>query len=276
MSTAIQPRTIRGLNRPRYEYLLYNPGPEAVSGKYNSEDYVIPGRSEFWTDPQTGQRFHEPGVLPLIPRGVHRIFRDFKPAFEPVTAEEVARHLVGEDGRSGQLGARGVRLLNPTAETGVNLDIKADADAMWSEWQYQDDLHLTQTYESEQAALKAAGMPLRRPDRKLQAAYLRLAQYQSGGVGEPFSCGQCNQGAKDEAVLKHHIETFHPLKKQELLEQAGLAKKQPAQAQPAAETFNEPPPERPDLSMLDVDLKDMPDDIEEPKRRGRPRKEIVA
>lgn len=197
--------SLEALKGPTYELRVYNPCEEEVEADYAGETYRIPAMSD----------------VAVIPKGSHRLWDSNQTSAHgiggwklvPVTAEEVVRYMVGDDGRSGRLGARGIRLLDPRGDgNGINDKIRGEAREAWLRKQEDNDQAWVKAHEDTvRKALELGMKNPPEPDQKTLAAYRRLRERRAAGVSteKPFRCTRCGLGVMTQADLDQHAEDFH-------------------------------------------------------------------
>jgi hypothetical protein len=219
--------------RERY---LYNPGP-AFSYEFANETFHFPAYDKCWVDPQTKKAWHEPGVMPVRPRGQHKwwnkeVVLEGQPAFQPKphTAAEVVGYFLGDDFKSGHLGkTRGVRELSPSDAKDESIDAKIKEDARTS--------YLRNRYEQAQqniARAKASNAKAAAENRPIEAAnailledYKFVAEYDSlvSASLPRHQCPECfNRFVEKTGAgsLEAHINALHPSNAADLLITAGI------------------------------------------------------
>jgi hypothetical protein len=211
----------RSMISPVVEFRLYNPGTQAVEGRYDGRFYRVPPRDECFVDPRTKVKF-EPGVLPI--RGysyTRQEGRELKSY--TITAKDIVTHLTGEDGISGQIGGAGVRLLPPPGDPMADL-IKQEALEANERKTYEDAGHTIAAFEAMNAKRIEMKQPPLPPNPKQREAYrYRSAVDAKGSVQQAaFTCPRCFDGVPSETALREHIETLHAPWAPSLLKAAGL------------------------------------------------------
>lgn len=199
------------LAEEKRERRLYNPGP-AFSAEYASEVFKFPGKDEHWVDPVSGEKYSEPGVMPVRPRFAHRKWdlEQRPPVWikVPFTAAEVIDYLIGSDGTTGKVGQyRGVRELTPNGDAILDAQIKAEADEAYHVARTEQARASTRAHEASNAKRVAEGLTPLPPNKEVLADYEFLA---SGNVTKQHVCRQCYAGFGDADSLKAHVTKIHP------------------------------------------------------------------
>ena len=184
------------LLKPKVEFRLYNPCPEPVEQDFDSWTYVIPAKG-----------FLEIAGRPSHPHPDPRLkgspgYRDF-----PIEAKDIVKHLVGEDGRSGKLGQRGVRVLFGDSRDEA---VIAEADAAAAEWQYRCDLQTEYAHNKSNTNLKEQGIAPAPPSARVQDAIRRRVEYEKGNnTRATHPCPECEWPFYSEQEVSSHIESTH-------------------------------------------------------------------
>lgn len=185
------------ISKPVISYELYNPADEEVEFMYNGELYRIPPHDVHWEGrhPGNGQlfRYPESGIRPLW-------------GTRWVTALDILRHAVGDDGLAGAVGGCGIRALFGDKRDDY---VKKDARIAWVESKRAQCLAITRAHET---AVRLAGeeqteRPI--PSKRVRDAYKFLAQ-DSQDASRAYVCAVCNWGFALERELDLHAVTVHP------------------------------------------------------------------
>lgn len=212
----------KSILKPDVQYRLYNPNPKAVEGQHNGRCYRIPARDEHYVDSR-GQKFPEPGVLPIYPYMNQVRLGDRTVEDRLMTAEMIVVHLVGEDGVSGQIGGAGIRLL-PSANDPLAEAVKRDALEASRAKAYADAGATIAAFEAENAKrieYKQTPVP---PPAKVKEAYRFRAEAERVSEADlpAFQCPKCYEGIPTEEKLRAHISELHAAYEGTLLKAANL------------------------------------------------------
>jgi hypothetical protein len=215
----------RSMIRPTVAFRLFNPSPVAVEGIHNGRFYRVPACDEHYVDRTVAppQEYPEPGVLPIsgyeYNETVGRV-----PERRIITAEDIVIHLTGEDGVSGQLGPRGIRLLYTVGDE-RNDAIKKEALEAYKTKTYEDAGATIAAFEAmnnKRVEFKQNPMP---PTPKVREAYRYRAEVERGDTVQraDFSCPKCYEGITTETLLRDHITELHGQYASMLFKAAGLS-----------------------------------------------------
>jgi len=168
--------------KPVAQYALHNPWPIEWSFEFGAKTYRLPPR----------------GDLAIADR----------PDVQ-ATAVQVLAFAVGSDGRSGVIGARGIRVL-----FGDDRDthVRAEAHKAYLERETLDDAEICRSHELQILAAQNAGAPLPRPTQRVVDAYKRRASREAEAELK-FSCPACNIGFKDQHEVAVHTVALHKNRK---------------------------------------------------------------
>ena len=121
----------------------------------------------------------------------------------------VMEFLVGPDGRSGALGACGIRPLTGIAERDVL--IKAEAKKAWSEKRYFDARSKVRSHEDAVETARKSGRERPAHSKAVEEAYRIVKEYEDGGYAPVarFICEVCNKGVYSEGEKQRHMEDAH-------------------------------------------------------------------
>lgn len=184
------------------EYMVYNPSPIELQAE-------VAGNTIRFC-PQTEDRGYGPGVTIVgpIPFGIRRPdLKNNRPG-EDMEARLVVRHILGDDGRSGQMGSAGLRAL--TADVERNARIISEADQAWAEKRYMNAKARIRNHEKAVVKAKEAQVDPPVPDKSLREDYKFVRDHESsyGGIAT-HPCRKCNAPANSEQERQEHMRDIH-------------------------------------------------------------------
>jgi hypothetical protein len=211
------------------EARLYNPGESFRTKDYgNRESFLLPAHDEVWRDPKTGDQPETlPGVMRLLPRAYQdAINREVMPP-APIRVqhktEEVLAWLIGDDGKSGQVGGepRFVRELSPSDAIDEEYDARVIAAARreYLVGRVRAAESSVARHEAANADRKVKGIPIQPPTGLVKKDYELLA---SQLIQKGVACPKCGENHQNLDALKPHIDMFHPKDIDALYAEAGI------------------------------------------------------
>lgn len=173
---------------PVSQYTLCNASDATVSFTYGGKDYHIPPNGVLELHDRPGQNFRFNG--------------------EVITAKEVMNYAVGEDGISGAVGKRGVRVLFGDSRDELVWD---DSRTVARKFKYDSAVAKIYAHEAHVKKFSEQGMQAQKPSADVREAYRIRDEYERdyGEVVEPFPCPTCNWGFKSQDALNFHQESMH-------------------------------------------------------------------
>jgi hypothetical protein len=217
------------------EARIYNPGDEFRTKDYgNRESFLMPAFDAIWSDPQTGDQPESvPGVMRLRPKGyqdaVNREVSPPTPVRVAHKTEDVLAWLLGDDGKSGQIGSepRFCRELSPSDDIDAEADaaVIAEARRAYLVGRVRTAENAVARHEGANAERKAKGIGVVPPSGQTKKEYEFLARLQHD---KGVQCPKCGESYSNIAALKPHIDTIHGAEKDTLYSEAGIVTETPA------------------------------------------------
>ena len=181
--------------------------PQGAFTLYNGSDEVVE-----WTCASKDFRIAPKGTLEITdirvhPENVPSSSRHVGPA-GTMPAKDVAKFAVGEDGRSGKVGRRGVRMLFGDERDEA---IKREAHVTANQMKYDTACAGVRAHEAAVSKAREVGAPVPVPSPRVRQYYRDREQFEAeaGLQTYPFTCETCNAGFQTEGQLVGHRGAAH-------------------------------------------------------------------
>jgi hypothetical protein len=191
---------------PVVQFVLYNPANFTIHQDYNGYTYTLPPHNKIYY-PGLG-----PGECPVTD-GVEAVGdKSGIKKRQPIPARLIMRFLLGPDGRSGELGGRGVRSLFRDHR---DVLVKAEAQRVFQAAHYTAMRYIAAAHELRTKHEREQGVPLTPPTFSVQQAYQYIRWYEAehGTIDAPisrFPCTKCGWAHDNAGDRDAHIMAMHP------------------------------------------------------------------
>jgi len=211
---------------PRPQFYLFSPADERLEAMVNAESLIFPKTDEIacvvystrldrcegarharrcpWRDADA-----QPleGVLPIREQPG---YPDPKTGtlLRAMTAQQIVKELIGEDGTLGKLGKRGVRILFGDQRDDM---ARQDSRIAWREAKYGICLALKNSHMAINQKQREADLPGLAPSKRVMAAMQYVAQYESEfNPQAKYACPECSWQFQEKNERDSHIVAQHP------------------------------------------------------------------
>lgn len=215
----------RGKISPIPQFYLFSPADERLEAMVNAETLTFPKTDElacavYWTrlDHCEGDRharrcpWRDAPARPLegvLPVREQPGYPDPKTGTmqRAMTAQQIVKELIGEDGTLGKLGKRGIRILFGDERDDL---ARQDSRVAWREAKYHICLALKNSHMAINQKQREADLPGLAPSKRVMEAMSYVAQYEAEfNPKARYACPECNWPFVEKNQRDAHIVAQH-------------------------------------------------------------------